>query len=137
MIAKQTFKFWQIKQLTTIPQNTSKAIVAAYKQKFGSTVWQLFYARIDGRRRYLFPVVCGMLAQLVWAEENEGQPLVNISANEKMIYQAQLEEFTCEDTSEFHAYLGVFYAWWVDKYKSHQASLVKQAINIVNLGGNA
>lgn len=136
MTAKQPFRLWKIKQLTTIPENTSKAIVAAYKQKFGTTVWQLFHARIDGRRRYLFPVVCGMLAQLLWVEENRRSPIVDISTNEKMIYTAHLEEFSCEDTNEFHAYLGVFYAWWVDKYKVHQTSRVIQAIKTLDLGAD-
>lgn len=134
MIARQPLKFWEITVATTIPQKTKKAIITAYKQKFGAKVWQLFHARIDGRRRYLPPVVYGMLAQLVWVEENNFvEPIVDISANEKMIYIAQIEEFICEDTSEFHAYLGVFYAWWVDTFKSNKAIRVKQAINVLNL----
>lgn len=134
VIVKQSLKFWEITIANTISQKTTKAIVAAYKQKFGATVWRLFHAKVDSRRRYLFPEICGMLAQLVWVEENNFEPVVSISTNEKMIYLARLEEFTCEDTSDFHAYLGVFYAWWVDTFKSEQAIRLKQAINIVNLG---
>lgn len=135
MIAKQPIKFWEITQAATISHKISKAIVFAYNQKFGATVWQLFHVRIDGRRRYLSPVVYGMLAQLLWFEENNFvEPIVDISANEKMLYIAQLAEFSCEDTNEFHAYLGVFYAWWIDTFKFNQAIELKQAINILNLG---
>lgn len=138
MIAKQPSKFWEIAQLSTIPQKTSKAIITAYKQKFGAKVWQLFHVKIDCRRQYLPPVVYGMLAQLVWFEENNFvEPIVDISANEKMIYIAQLREFSCEDTSEFHAYLlGVFYAWWIDTFNSTQVIRLKQAVKGLNLEGD-